>query len=137
MRDAFSLARASAGNNRPARIAMIAMTINNSISVNAFGRLFLPGARKFSFPPKTRGGELHEPRLGNLLETSGLRLTKHSKCDWSKTCWPFPACMAIAHSRYQVAKVNPASRVGRDAFSSGSGLWRPENGAHRVPLKSQ
>src|SRR2546430_2773111 len=35
---ALVFALASAGNNRPARMAMIAMTTNNSIKVKPFGR---------------------------------------------------------------------------------------------------
>jgi hypothetical protein len=40
---AFSLALAKAGNNIPARMAMIAMTTNNSMSVKPPLRLGRPG----------------------------------------------------------------------------------------------
>jgi hypothetical protein len=38
---AFCLARVSAGNNKPARMAMMAMTTNNSINVKAPRRCFI------------------------------------------------------------------------------------------------
>jgi len=60
MRRAFSFARDKAGNNRPARIAMTAMTINNSISVNpsvTFELFFMPVRmiqKRWVTPPNAR-----------------------------------------------------------------------------------
>src|SRR5438477_1050150 len=45
MPDAFSLALASAGNNKPARMAMMAMTTSSSISVKANAVARWPGRR--------------------------------------------------------------------------------------------
>src|SRR5215471_7895804 len=60
MRRAFSFARDKAGNNRAARIAMMAMTINSSISVNppATFELFFMSVRmmqkRWVTPPNAR-----------------------------------------------------------------------------------
>src|SRR5260370_18211862 len=50
---AFALALASAGRSNPARIAMIAMTTNNSISVKAHDKrfVFIKNNFKNDFPP--------------------------------------------------------------------------------------